>query len=567
VHVGLLILAGGAGQVVLAIAAWPSGRHRPERSALSGLYRELAGAARRPPGTAAALPASVSLTAVRQVLYGLGHDHGPSVEAYRVLLDEGERIRRELLTLAAYAERRSAEGGEQDAASIRAALGAAADVLDGLAESLADGTAADRQLLVAAHEQLRTAIARLDRSQEGLGALTRRAAVARLRALSGQLRAAIETTRTGASEGGTGEEPDTYGARRLRDPVAIVRANLTPTSAVLRHAIRVGVLVAGSDLVVRLAGVDRGYWIPLTVLVVLRPDLASTFQRSSMRVLGTVVGLLLATELVHWVPGGQWYRIALVAVFFFGMRFAGPGNLGLSAVSLAALVVVLLAFAGVPPHTTVVRRGVDTLIGGALALLASLLSPLWERQLVRARLGDLLDAYGAYLAAVADPGADLARRQRTRAASRLARTNAQASVDRARSEPVRAHAEVELGEGVLAHSHRFVHGVLTIDALRPALHHVADLDVFGEFVRLAGEVLGACAAATRSGAGPRSIAALRPAQERLAEVVLRDPSRVGDPATAAALVDATDRITNSLDTLVDELRRQGDVATPLTSSE
>jgi uncharacterized membrane protein YccC len=83
-HVGLLVLAGGVGQVVLAIAAWPLGRHRPERLALAGLYRELAAAAREPTGTHVGPPASVSLTAVRQTLYGLGHDHGPSVEAYRL---------------------------------------------------------------------------------------------------------------------------------------------------------------------------------------------------------------------------------------------------------------------------------------------------------------------------------------------------------------------------------------------------------------------------------------------------------------------------------------------------
>src|SRR6185437_12698218 len=148
------------------------------------------------------------------------------------------------------------------------------------------------------------------------------------------------------------------------------------------------------------------------------------FQRSSMRVIGTVVGLLVATELVHWVPGGQWYQVALIAVFFFGMRFAGPGNLALGAVSLAALVVVLLALNGIAPHATVRLRAEDTLIGGGLALFAMLLSPVWGRELVPARLGDLLRAYRNYLAAVSDPASTPARMQRTRAASRLARTNA-----------------------------------------------------------------------------------------------------------------------------------------------
>ena len=76
---------------------------RSERIALAGLYRELASLARQPPATrsgrrwAPSSPPSVEL-------YGFGHDHGPSVEAYRVLLDEAERIRGELIVLAGQAE-------------------------------------------------------------------------------------------------------------------------------------------------------------------------------------------------------------------------------------------------------------------------------------------------------------------------------------------------------------------------------------------------------------------------------------------------------------------------------
>ena len=50
-----------------------------------------------------------------------------------------------------------------------------------------------------------------------------------------------------------------------------------------------------------------------------------------------------------------------------------------------------------------------------------------------------------------DLGTDRGTLQRARIACRLARSNAQASVDRARSEPVRGEAQVELGRAGLAH--------------------------------------------------------------------------------------------------------------------
>jgi uncharacterized membrane protein YccC len=166
----------------------------------------------------------------------------------------------------------------------------------------------------------------------------------------------------------------------------------------------------------------------------------------------------------------------------------------------------------------------------------------------------LLAAYRNYLAVVLDPGADLARRQRARAAARLARSNATVSVDRARAEPVRARGQVELGETVLAHSHRFIHAMLTIDAVRTAVHRAGRIAELDAFMAAAAAVLTGCERAVRGGTAPRSVPKLRPLQETLAGVLATDP--LGDPATSSALLDASDRITNSLDTLVNELRRQ-----------
>jgi uncharacterized membrane protein YccC len=447
-------------------------------------------------------------------------------------------------------------------------LACAATVLDEVAAALDEGRPVDGEVLAPVRRRVQDVAELLDADVTSGGEATRRAAAARIRSLTGQLRAAVQTARTGASEGRQEEPPDdVYGVRRLRDPMAILRANLTPDSAVLRHAVRLGVLVSASDLAVRMADVGRGYWIPLTIVVVLRPDFASTFQRAAMRVMGTIAGLVLATALVHWVPGGEWYSITLIGLFFFGMRFAGPGNIALGSLCVSALVVILLSLAGISPHSSVVPRGADTLLGGALALVAILLWPVWERERLPARLGDLLAAYRNYTLEVADLSYDPQRLQRARAACRLARTNAQASVDRARSEPVAGQAEVELGEAVLVHTHRFVHAMLTIDALRPALREAGGLPELDELMRLAAEVLESCETAVRTGVAPRQSGRLREAQRALAEALAKEPRRAGGAETAAALIDATDRVANSLDTLVNELRRQlAGSAAGLTSS-
>jgi uncharacterized membrane protein YccC len=552
-HVALLVFAGGALQTLLAIAAWPLRRHAPERQALSRLYRELAAAARAQHGSEAPPPATDTLTMVRQTMYGLGHDHGPSVEAYRVLLDEAERIRREIVVLTAAGERLRDEGEPGSAQQVGDSLVAAAVLLDEVADALSEGRPVRAQVLEQVRTTLRSVMHRLEDTADARGELTRRAAAARLRALSGQLRAAVESSRAGATEGRARDEP---GVDLVRDPLAVLRANLTPESAVFRHALRLAILVAGSDLFVRVAGVDRGYWVPLTLLVVLRPDFATTLQRSVLRVVGTVVGLVVATELVHLVPGGDWWRVLLIFLFAFGTRLTGPANFALSAVFLSGLVVVLLEVSGVPAHTTVVSRALDTLTGGALAVLAALALPAWERRFLPARLGDLVGAYRGYVTAVADPKTDHATMLRARGACRLTRSNAQASVERAESEPVRGAAEVELGRTVLAHTHRFIHAMLSVEAVRRRLREAGGLPELAEFLDAAGEVLDATQRALLRGQPPGTVPDLRPLQDRLATMLVEDPARAGGVDTATTLVDATDRITNSLDTLISELRRQ-----------
>jgi uncharacterized membrane protein YccC len=502
-------------------------------------------------------PVGDTLTAVRQTLYGLGSDHGPSVEAYRVLLDEAERLRRETVVLIGLAERLAAIPDERSADEVRAALRSAADVLAGLADALAAGRAVPTGDFGEPLGVIRSAIDRLS-AQAGDAALSRRAAAGRLRALAGQLRAMIATATTGASEGRAGEDAATPRGpvEVLRDPIAVLRANLTWRSAVFRHAVRLSLLVAASDLAVRVAGFDRGYWLPLTVLVVLRPDFATTFQRSVMRVIGTIVGLLLLTALVHWVPGGAWWQVVLVALLVFGMRFSGPGNLGLTAACLAGLVVVLLEIRGVAAHTTLESRTLATLGGGALAVLAAVALPAWERRFVPARLAGVLNAYRDYTRAVADLHTEPGDLQRTRAASRLARSNAQASVDRARSEPVRGAAEIDLGRAVLAHTHRFVHAMLAVDAVRVPVREAGGIPQWTPFFAAVEKELKAVSRAVLTDSRPDQPAELRPRQEELAAALLADPQAAGGIEAATTLVDATDRITNSVDTLVDELRRQ-----------
>ena len=110
---------------------------------------------------------------------------------------------------------------------VRGSCSASGALLAEIADSLAQPRGMDQRVVDSTHRSLTATIERLGVHEESPAGLTRGAAAARLGALAGQLRAAVDCVRTGASEGGGGTEGGRSFPRDLRSPVAVVRANLS----------------------------------------------------------------------------------------------------------------------------------------------------------------------------------------------------------------------------------------------------------------------------------------------------------------------------------------------------
>ena len=83
-----------------------------------------------------------------------------------------------------------------------------------------------------------------------------------------------------------------------------LRANLNLSSTSARHALRFGAALAVGVAAYWALGMSvHGFWIPLTILFVLRPEREETFQRLILRAVGTAIGLLIATALAILLGG------------------------------------------------------------------------------------------------------------------------------------------------------------------------------------------------------------------------------------------------------------------------
>ncbi|WP_369981263.1 FUSC family protein [Xanthomonas bundabergensis] len=552
VGVAALIFAGGLLQMLMALAAWPLQRYRPERFALAELMRQLAGIARQRPSATLAPPATEAVLEAMVMLHGEHRSRGLAVQSFRIIAELCERARLELLTLA------DLHGRLDEASSARLpierVLERSAVVLDQLAYALdnaEDPAAAEASMT--GFDDLAEALAQAEDTRERR---LLRIAVARTHGLGGQLRALVRNGHWASSRGEIQAElaeARLPAALRPLAPLQTLRANLGFSSVAFRHALRCGVCLSLAVLFERWQAIPHGYWIPMTTAIVLKPDFGGTLSFGALRVAGTFAGLLLATVLAHFTMDGAVVRLLLLTVFCLGFRLLTQVNYGLGVACLTGMLVLLLSFEGMAPGEAIGERIQATVLGSALALVAYALWPTWERRHIRATLAHLLLAYRDHLAALLE--GRLQALPDTRAASRTARSNVQASIERLRGEPRRKRnlRELKLAESVLANGNRLIRASLALEAVlrdSPALPPLPELEQFRQQAHAA---LTQLADSLRSGNAPAQ-ATLRSDERRLAEALATHLADAADGSALAALADTSDRVADSIGTLTHLLR-------------
>ena len=90
--------------------------------------------------------------------------------------------------------------------------------------------------------------------------------------------------------------------RNLKDVWTRLRTQLTPTSLLFRHALRLPLALSIGYGMVHLIHPSQGYWIILTTLFVCQPNYGATRRKLGQRIIGTAIGLTLAWALFDLFP-------------------------------------------------------------------------------------------------------------------------------------------------------------------------------------------------------------------------------------------------------------------------
>jgi uncharacterized membrane protein YccC len=276
---------------------------------------------------------------------------------------------------------------------------------------------------------------------------------------------ALSEGRSSATSNRPSELPD-----EEPSPWMVVRAILTPESVILRYALRVAVVVSVAVLLAQLLDVKRGYWMTITVIVIMQPYTGATMTRALQRVIGTVLGGILTAVL------GAYFQDPH-AILVFSFVFAGA-CIALMPVNYAAYSVfltptfVLLAEASAGDWHLAGTRVLNTLLGGALALAgARMLWPSPESTRLPGYMARVLRANAAYLRIVAELFGDRseAASVRIRAARRqigLATANAEESFQRWMAEHTGPSESIAPAMTFLLYSRRFTASVASLSLAR-----------------------------------------------------------------------------------------------------
>lgn len=145
---------------------------------------------------------------------------------------------------------------------------------------------------------------------------------------------------------------------------------LVPSRAVMISAASVALCMGIAYAAKWLDDATHWFWIPLTVSLVMKPDLGSVFARAILRVAGTIIGAVIGGVILLLVPNGVWLAVPLGILAGF-LPFAAQRSFGLLAVAVTPIILITVSTLDKAPIDMgyVVPRIIDTAIGGMIVLV------------------------------------------------------------------------------------------------------------------------------------------------------------------------------------------------------
>ncbi|WP_176439977.1 FUSC family protein [Haloechinothrix alba] len=145
-------------------------------------------------------------------------------------------------------------------------------------------------------------------------------------------------------------------------------AGLTADRATWLGVARLALCMAIAEALSLVMPLGHAHWIPLTVALVLKPELGSVFGRAVLRGIGTVGGVGLGALVLLAYPHG-WVLAALAAMFAAGVAIGKAFNYGILSACITPLIIIQMDVQNLGEPSLLVERLTHTLLGCAVVLV------------------------------------------------------------------------------------------------------------------------------------------------------------------------------------------------------
>lgn len=125
------------------------------------------------------------------------------------------------------------------------------------------------------------------------------------------------------------------------------------------------------------------FWIPLTVGLIMKPDLGAINTRMFQRTIGTLIGVIIGALLLIFVPKNIYFVISM-AILAGLLPWAMSCSYTLQAIFLTPLILLLVNIIS-PGNTDIdyaIQRFLDTFIGGVIVIIFGYIPLYYYRSII-----------------------------------------------------------------------------------------------------------------------------------------------------------------------------------------
>ncbi|AUC84225.1 hypothetical protein CW731_02435 [Polaribacter sp. ALD11] len=224
--------------------------------------------------------------------------------------------------------------------------------------------------------------------------------------------------------------------------------NFSLSSTMFRHSFRLTISIVFAYLLGFIFEIQNAYWILLTIIVIMRPSYGLTKERSKDRIIGTLIGAIIAVGIVLITQNVIIYSV--LAFISLILAFSLIQQNYKSAAALITISIIFVYSLMNPNSFELIQyRVIDTIIGATIAVVANyIILPSWEANNLKKILLNALNMNKKYLLATQKlyqaPAAHKLSYNLARKEAFLAISNLNASFQRLTQDPKSKQREFQL---------------------------------------------------------------------------------------------------------------------------